>query len=96
MNGLQIFNAVVIAAGASLGLVLGVVCVIYLFYIGDTPRLQGQFEALLWLTLGCTMVSAAAALAFHAQRGQRRWRWWVQPLPAVPLAAMAMYLSQLF
>lgn len=92
MSGLQVFNAVVIAAGSALGLVLGVVCVIYAFYLGEVPRLRNEFWPMVLLSIGFWSVAATAALAYWGQRRQARWRWLAQPMPVVPLAAIVAYL----
>ena len=92
MSRLQIFNAVLLAAGASLALVLSVVCVIYLFYITGVPRLRAELGTLIGLSAVFWTLAGASGLAFIAQRQQYRWRWLVQPLPLLPLAGVALYV----
>lgn len=92
MSGVQVFNGVVMAAGAALGLVLGVVCIIYLFYLGDAPQLRDEFPILVLLSGGFWAVAATAALAWFGQSRRAAWRWLAQPLPSVPLAGIVIYL----
>ncbi len=92
MKSLQVVNAVVAAAGASLGLVLAVVGVIYSFYIADVPRLRDEFCALLLLSLGFWAVAGAAALAYLGQKRHSTWRWVAQATPIIPLALIIAYI----
>lgn len=96
MRGLQIFNAVVLAAGASLGLVLAVVGVIYSFYLTEVPRLWDEFWALLLLSLAFWAIAGTAALAYAGQKRQAAWRWLAQASPALPLALLVAYLRFTF
>lgn len=92
MNRLQILNAVLVAAGAAMGLVMSVVCLIYLFYMPSVPRLRNEFAVLLLLSVGFWSVAAASAVVFVAHRRHWRWRWLAQPLPLLPMAAIGTYL----
>lgn len=92
MNRLQIFNAVVLAAGAAMGLVMSVVCLIYLFYLPSVPRLRAEFDGLLVLSGGFWAIAATSAVVFVAHRRQARWRWLAQPLPLLPMAGIGLYL----
>jgi Ca2+/Na+ antiporter len=95
MKHLQILNAVLLAVGAAIGLVLGVVCLIYTVYLDSAPRLRAEMPLLLAFTAAFATLMLAAALAFFGHR--RRWhaRWLLQCLPVLPLAAIILILVNL-
>ena len=95
MKHLQIFNAVLLATGAALGLVLAVVCLIYSFYLDGEPRLQADMPALLSLTGGFTGLAVTAALAFRGHQQQWTWRWLAQASPLIPVLGITIYLANL-
>lgn len=95
MKHLQILNAVLIAAGAAMALVLGVVCLIYSVYLDAVPRLRAEMPLLLTFTGTFFALMLASGLAFFAQRRRWRLRWLLQGLPVVPLAGIVFVLFNL-
>lgn len=92
MKYLQILNAAVLAFGAAMGLILGVVCVLYGAHVGAEPRLRADLPQLLLITSLFLGLGAAGALAFFGQR--RHWpaRWLLQALPLAPVAGLGLFL----
>lgn len=84
MKYLQILNAVFAALGATFMVTLGVVAIMYAFYLDAYPRLRGDFEVVLQLTAIFAIafaVSGLTTLAVH-----RRWRgWWIWQLANFPV-----------
>lgn len=76
MKYVQILNAVFAALGATLMLTLGVVAVMYAFYLDAHPRMRGDFAVVLQLAVIFAVafaISGMTTLAVH-----RRWRsWWL-------------------
>lgn len=95
MKGLQILNAVVIAAGAAMGTVMGAVCVMYVANLDLEPSLRRELPLLLELTAWFVSLAAAAALAWFAQRGRWSLRWPVQALPLIPVAGLVLFAGNL-
>ncbi|MCI0749333.1 MAG: hypothetical protein L0Y32_02145 [Nevskiales bacterium] len=95
MKVLQILNAVLLAFGTAMGLVLGVVCLIYGVYLEAEPRLKSQLPDLLMFTAGFSALALLAGAAFLGHR--RRWplRWCVQGLPVLPLLGLALFVIRL-
>ena len=92
---LQILNMALAALGITLAVVLAVESFIYAWYLGADPLVRRQLPLLLELTAVFAVFTAAALLAFFAQRRQYAWRWPAQLLPFFALAAVAATLAQL-
>lgn len=95
MKRVQVLNAVLLAAGAAMALVLSVVCLIYGFYVSSVPRLRVELEALLVLSAAFWAMAGGGALAFLGHRNRSAWRWLAQPLPLLPLAGIGAWLLTL-
>lgn len=95
MKYLQILNAAVLAFGAAMGIILGVVCVLYLAHAGSQPQLRSDLPALYVVTGLFLALAVAAAGAFFGHR--RRWpgRWLLQGLPLAPIAGLAAFALSL-
>ncbi|MBI3171313.1 MAG: hypothetical protein HYZ32_01810, partial [Hydrocarboniphaga effusa] len=85
MKHLQILNAVLLATGAVMALVLAVVCLIYSVYLDSEPRLRAEMPLLLTFTALFAALMLAGGLAFFGQHRQWRLRWLLQGLPVLPL-----------
>lgn len=95
MKHLQILNAVLAAAGAAMGLVLAVVCLIYSVYLDSEPRLRAEMPLLLTFTGAFVALLLAGGLAYLGQRQQWNLRWLLQVLPLAPLAGIVLVLINL-
>lgn len=95
MKHLQILNAVLLAAGAALGLVLAVVCLIYSIYLGSEPRLRADMPILLTLTAGFLALALASGLAYWGQHRKWNARWLAQAGPLIPVVGIMLYLANL-
>lgn len=95
MKYLQILNAVMLALGLSVGLCMGVVCLLYGVHLDAEPRLHAEMPRLYGVTAAFTALGVAGLVAFVAQR--RRWllRWLAQLLPVLPIAGMAVVIEQM-
>lgn len=85
-------NAAICALGAALGVVMGVVCILYLANLDVEPRLRSQLPLLFAGTAGFLALGAAGGVAFAAHRREWGLRWLLQGLPALPVAAVAAFL----
>lgn len=94
MKSLQVFNLVLVAAGAAMGLVMGVVCVLYAANLDLEPSLRRELPLLLELTAWFMALSAAAALAWLAQRSGGL-RWPTQALPLIPVMGLVLFARNL-
>jgi uncharacterized membrane protein HdeD (DUF308 family) len=72
---LKILNAVFMALGAVLALVLGVVSLLYLTHLDMEPRLHGEMVFVATLGTVCLTVAVAAAVAFLGVYRRAGW-WW--------------------
>lgn len=95
MKSLQVFNLVVVAAGAALGLVMGVVCVLYAANLDLEPSLRRELPRLLELTAWFSALSTAAALAWLAHRRGWTLRWAMQGLPLIPVGGLVLFARTL-
>lgn len=87
MKHLQILNLVLAALAATLALVLGVVCILYLANLDAAPKMQRELPRLLALTLMFSVLGGYAALVWWAQRARKPWAAWSQAALAPVLAA---------
>lgn len=95
MRGLQIFNVVVLATGASMGLVLAVVCVLYAANLELDAALAREMPALLEVTAWFLALAAAAALAFLGHKRNLSVRWPLQALPLIPASGLVLFARTL-
>lgn len=95
MKYLQIANAAVLALGLAMGLILGVVCVLYGANAAEHPQLRGDLPRLFLVTGLFFALGLAAGAAFFGHR--RRWpaRWLAQALPLAPIAGLLLFLDGL-
>ena len=75
MKALNLFNAVMLALLATFAVTLGVVCLLYVFYVDAVPRLQAEWALVVRVTAVFAAMTVFAAAAFWAQWRQRSWRW---------------------
>ena len=92
---MQILNATITALGATLAIVLAVVCLQYAVNLDLNPQLRDQMPGLITLTGLCAALGLAGAAAFLGQR--RRWsaRWLLQSLPLLSLASIVVFFARL-
>lgn len=95
MKLVQILNAATLAFGAAMGVILSVVCVMYLANVGEAPRLLSDLPPLLLLTGLFVALAAAGGAAFLAHRRGWAGRWLVQGLPLAPIAGLGAFLLSL-
>jgi hypothetical protein len=95
MKYLQIANGAVLALGLVMGLVLGVVCVLYLANLGSHPELRAELPALLQVTGLFLGLGLAGGAAFLGQRRGWPGRWLLQAVPLAPVAGLALFLASL-
>ena len=95
MRYLQIANAAVLALGLAMGVILLVVCLMYLAHVGGEPQLRGDLPALYLVTGLFFGFGLAGGAAFFGHR--RRWtgRWLLQALPLLPAAGLGLFLLSL-
>ena len=95
MKHLQILNAVLLAFGLAMGIILAVVCVLYGVHVGSEPQLRSDLPNLFILTGLFLFLGLAGGIAFLAHR--RRWtgRWLLQALPLAPVAGLGLFLLSL-
>ena len=87
MKVLQIFNAVALVFSATFFVTLGVVCLMYAWYLDVSPRMRAEWPTISSVTLVFLVLSVFAFLAFWAQRRRFAWRWPAQV--ALPVALVA-------
>ena len=80
---LRWLNAGLLIFGASMGLMLGVVCLIYAVYLDSAPQLREEWPLLLRSTVLFCLLAAVAGLAFRGLLRSTRWRWYAQALLAL-------------
>lgn len=92
---MQILNAVTLAFGAAMGVILAVVCVMYLANVGEAPRLMSDLPPLLLLTGLFLALALTGGAAFLAHRRGWPGRWLIQGLPLAPVAGLGAFLLSL-
>ena len=75
MKGIQIFNAVAMAAAASFASTIGVVTLLYAIYLDSVPRLREDWPLVVTTFLVFCVLFLLSVLAFHAHRREKAWRW---------------------
>jgi hypothetical protein len=95
VKGLQITNAVVLAFGAAMGIVLGVVCVLVGVHADSEPQLRAQLPRLFLLTGLFLALAATGGVALLGQRRGWPGRWLLQALPLAPVAGLGAFLLSL-
>ena len=95
MKALNIRNAVLLALAATFMVTLGVVWIIYSFYLDATPRIRGEWLEVGRVTLVFTAFTLAAAAAVLGHRRQARWRWPAQAVLVIALAFGGNWLLRL-
>ena len=95
MKHLQILNAVLLAFGAAMGLILAVVCVLYGAHVGSEPQLRADLPGLFVLTGLFLGLGLAGGAAFLGHRRQWPGHWLLQALPLAPIAGLGIFLVSL-
>lgn len=92
MTFVRWWTAALALMGLSIALCLGVVCLMYFFYMDIEPRLRYDWPKLLLTTELFLIIGGVAAVAFWALHRRNRWLW---PMQAV-LALTVLVFSQKF
>ena len=95
MKHLQILNAVLLAFGLAMGIILAVVCILYGTHVGSEPQLRADLPGLLVLTGLFLGLGLAGGATFLGHRRQWPGRWLLQALPLVPVAGLGIFLASL-
>jgi peptidoglycan/LPS O-acetylase OafA/YrhL len=95
MKYLQILNAVLGALGASMGIVLAVVCIFYWVYLDLDPTLRGQVPPLMFATAAFALLAMAGVGAFVAHRRGWTARWLLQLGPVLSLGLLVVFFARL-
>lgn len=80
MKGLQILNAVILALNLTFAVVLGVVTLIYSFYLDAGPSIRDEWRMVGVIALIFVGMSLMAALAFWGVLRRKAWHWPAQGL----------------
>lgn len=94
MKALNILNAVLLALAATFFVTMGVVWIIYSFYIDATPRLRAEWAEVGRVTLVFAVLMACAGTAFLGHRRGARWRWPAQGVLVIAVALGAGWLTR--
>ena len=92
MRALLILNLLLLAAAATMALVLGVVCILYWANLDASPRMARELPGLLALTGMFTLLTLSGGGAVAAWRWMPRWRWPGQLVFAGTLILVALYV----
>lgn len=95
MKALNILNAVLLALAATFFVTLGVVWIIYAFYLDATPRIRGEWMEVGRVTLVFAILMLCAAAAFLGHRRRAVWRWPAQGVLVLAVALGANWLGRL-
>lgn len=95
MKGLQILNAVLLALAATFFLTLGVVWLIYGFYLDAAPRMRGEWTVLGRVVIVFLLLMLCAGATFIGHRRAAAWRWPAQGLLAAALALGTLWLVRI-
>lgn len=92
---LTVLNGALLVLFGTMAMVIGVVCILYLFNLDAGPRLRAElptlFAALGWFTI-CTLVTGFAFVGFL--RG-KPWRWLSEAVMVVALPVPLMMIYRL-
>ena len=91
MRQLTYLNIALLALFVTMALVLGVVCLIYLFYIADDPRLRAELSYLLISTSWFFALAIVSAAATYWLVKRRRGLWLMQGTLAATIAGMVLF-----
>lgn len=75
MRYLFFVNCAVMGLGAVLALVLGVVCLLYVIYMGREPQLANEMRLLMLTTGIFAWIFAGGLVAVIGQRRRAAWHW---------------------
>lgn len=92
---LTIINAALFALFASLAVVLGVVCIMYFFWLESSPRLQSEWHTVKFSTLLFAVLTVLAGTSFLGLLREYRWRWPALAIFVIALAPAARLLENL-
>ena len=92
---LLIVDASLATLGLTMGLVQGVVCILYLFTLDLSPALHKQMPMLVWSTVIFTVVGLLFLLGFWALLKRRNWGWPMQAAAFLLLAPASMVIARL-
>lgn len=80
MNFLRWWTVALMMFGATMALIMGVVCLLYYIYLDSAPALREQLPLLTNLVALFTVLGILGFTAFIPLRRQNRWMWPTQAL----------------
>lgn len=89
MKVLLYLNAVLTAFGATMTVVLGVVCLLFGVYRDAAPAIGRGFPSLLLVTVAFTLLMVASATATVGVWRRRRWLWLAEAALAIAIPITA-------
>ena len=96
MRYLLLFEAALLALAATMALVLGVVCILYVSASGMSARVDAEMPALVTSTLIFTALSAVLGAAVVGLWRRRSWNLAAQVVAAVITVAGSTWLYRLY
>ncbi len=96
MKYLLIVDAALFALTATLAMVLGVVCLMYVFHTGLSSRVGAEMPTVITATLAFSVIAACVGVAFWSLLRERPWRWWAQGGGVLGLGLGSAFLYTLF
>lgn len=85
MKLLRLYNIALTLIGATMALLLAVVCLLYAVHIDASPKMREEWPALVAATLMFGALALASAVAWQGLRKNAAWQW---PAQAVLLAVL--------
>lgn len=95
MRYLLIVNAALFTLMLTLASVLAVVCLLYAFNAGLSPRIAAELPLLIATTLTFSLLTVVLGAAFWGLWRDHSWRWFGQAGAVLGLGAAGIYLSRL-
>lgn len=96
MRYLTIVNGALFALFASLAVVMGVVCIMYLVYLNAEPRLQSEWPAVLASTVIFAVLGVTSGFGFFGLLRGKSWRWIAQAVLLLSLIPGYLTLVKLY
>lgn len=95
MSTLRWVNIGLLLLGLTLFVILGVVCILYAFYLDEAPRLRDDWPQLIRSTLLFGVLALVATLGEYGLRKQTSWRWAGQGALAATVLVVGILLKRL-
>lgn len=93
MNVARFFNILFLLFGATMVVVLGVVCLMFLIYMDESASMREQWPTLRAATFMFGVLTLAAGAAFQGLRKQTRWMWPAQAVLAIVTVGIGVILK---